>query len=377
MNVRRWIGSLLLIAAVLGTGGALAFWKITSIQAAIAAGSNQPEPTETVTVATATPHEHRRLTTSIGTVMAMRSISLRNENAGTVRQVNLVSGQIVDAGSILVQLDIAVEEAELKALESQATLAKSLLDRAVRLRQSNTAAPEELDRARAQYDIALAQIARTKAVIDRKTIRAPFKARVGMSDVHPGQFLSEGDNLTTLQGVDDDVHVDFAVNQHVAAGLSNGSPVEIILGAGVPPIPAKIDAVDARVDTTTRNAMVRARITHAPGQLAPGASVRVRIPVGAPRMAIAVPASAVRKGAGGDHVFVVEPDKDGKNRAHSRQVESGALVGDVMLIYSGLKNGEQVAASGSFKLREGVSVNIVPDTPAGKKTGGAPETTAR
>jgi len=365
VKLRNWAASFLLIAAVLGTGAALAFWKISSIQAAIAAGSNQPEPSETVTVSPATAREYRRSTTSIGTVVALRSISLRNETPGTVRIVNLSPGEIVEAGKVLVKLDVAVEEAELKAVESQAALTETILERAQRLRQSQSAAQEELDRARAERDVALAQIARIKAVIERKTIRAPFKSRVGLANVHPGQYLSEGDNLTTLQGVDEDVHVDFAVNQHVAAGLKIGDPVEVVSTVTALPFLAKVVAVDSRVDATTRNAQVRVRLSKAPGALSPGASVRVRIPVGDSRQVVAVPATAIRKGATGDHVFVVETDKDGKKRARQRQVESGAMVGDEIYIYSGLKAGEPVAASGSFKLREGVLVTPAEET-AGK-----------
>ena len=172
----------------------------------------------------------------------------------------------------------------------------------------------------ADRDVALAQIARTKAIIARKTIRAPFRARVGMADLHPGQYLNEGTELTTLQGVDDAVHVDFTVAQQVAAGLRKGDSVDVFAAGESSPIAARIVAVDARIDSTTRNAMVRARIERPANAPAPGASVRVRVPVGPPRKAVAVPVSAMRKGPGGDQVFVIELDKSGKTRAHVRQV---------------------------------------------------------
>ena len=144
-----------------------------------------------------------------------------------------------------------------------------MLDRRQNLSHDRATTQEEVDRARAERDVALAQIARTKAIIDRKTIRAPFRARVGMADVHPGQYLNEGTELTTLQGVDDAVHVDFTVAQQVAAGLREGDSVEVSAAGQPSPIPAKIVAVDARVDPTTRNAMVRARIEGAPTRRRP------------------------------------------------------------------------------------------------------------
>ncbi len=361
MNRRNWTGTVLLLAAVLLTGAGLVAWKYESIQGSNAASANQPEPMESITVAVAHEMDHRQTTTSIGTVLALRSVMLKNELAGTVREVRLTPGQIVEAGTMLVALDVSVEEAELKAQEAQAALTKTVLNRRQNLSQELATTQEEVDRARADLDIAQAQIARTRAIIAKKTIRAPFRARVGIADVHPGQYLDEGTLLTTLQGVDEAVHVDFTVPQQVAASLRDGETVDVFATGETSVVKANIVALDARVDPTTRNAMVRARIdgtSHAP---TPGASVRVRVPVGPSRKAVAIPVSALRKGPGGDQVFVIAPDQDHKSRAHVRQVESGTMVGDQVVIQAGLDAGEIIAASGSFKLREGVLVAIAHD----------------
>jgi membrane fusion protein (multidrug efflux system) len=362
MSRRNWIGTVLLLALVLSTGIGLVAWKYESIQDSVAASANQPEPMESITVAVAREMDHRQTTTSIGTVLALRSVMLKNELAGTVREVRLTPGQIVEAGTLLVALDVSVEEADLKAQEAQAALAKTVLSRRQNLNQELATTQEEVDRARADLDIAQAQIARTKAIIAKKTIRAPFRARVGIADVHPGQYLDEGTLLTTLQGIGEAVHVDFTVAQQVAAGLRSGETVEVFAAGEVPAVRANIVALDARVDPTTRNAVVRARVDDTHHILAPGASVRVRVPVGLSRKAVAIPVSALRKGPGGDQVFVIAPDQDHKSRAHVRQVESGTMVGDQVVIHAGLDVGETIAASGSFKLREGVLVAIAPES---------------
>lgn len=369
MTRRGWIGSSLLLVMVVAVGVSLAVWKHASIQGTHAASANQPEPMESVMVAVAKEVEHRQTTTSIGTVLALRSITLRNELPGTVRQVRLTPGQVVDTGTLLVALDVSVEEAELKAQEAQAVLARTVLDRRKRLSQDLATTQEEVDQARANRDVALAQISRTKAIIARKTIRAPFRARVGMADLHPGQYLNEGTELTTLQGIADAVHVDFTVAQQVAAGLREGDSVDISAAGQSSTIAAKIVALDSRIDPTTRNTMVRARIEGAANAPAPGASVRILVPIGLPRMAVAVPVSAMRKGPGGDQVFVIELDKDGKTRAHVRQVESGTMLGDEVVIHAGLSAGERVAVSGSFKLRDAVLVAIVGDSERDRGSG--------
>ncbi len=349
------LGSAGIVVAVVLVGTALAAWKYVSLRAADA-GARHEEPAEAVTVAVARPLEHRGTSSSIGTVLAMQSITLRNELPGTVRRVDLVPGQVVEAGTVLVALDVAVEQAELRAQQAQATLAATQLARIQRLRSDGIAPEMELDRAVAERDVAMAQMARTKAVIERKTIRAPFRARVGIADVHPGQYLNEGTELTTLQSVADDAHVDFAVTQDVATGLRVGDAVTVFGPTDVP-VTAAIVAVDARVDPATRNVLVRAR-TDAADAPAPGASVRVQVPVGSPIAAVAVPISAVRKSPTGDHVFVIAEAGDGM-RAQARRVQVASATGDDVIILDGLAAGERVAATGAFKLREGAKVAVV------------------
>lgn len=348
---------LLVVVAVLASG--LVLWKDAS--SAEAAGAVQPEPVEVVMEAVAAGREHREGATSIGTVVATRSITLRNEVPGTVRYARLSSGQVVDAGTLLIALDVSVEEAELAALEARAELAVATLARVERMAERRAASAIELDNARAERDVTRADIERVRAVIARKTICAPFRARVGIADVHPGQFLDAGTVLTTLQGIDDEAYVDFAMSQSVAAGLAPGSVVRVSTGEGdAGGAEGRVVAVDARVDPATRNRTVRARVEGAAAELAPGASVRVWVPAGPTRQVVAVPASALRKGPGGDHVFVLETES-GETRARLRPVEAGPVLGDDVMIFSGLSADERVAAAGSFKLRDGVLVRVSED----------------
>jgi membrane fusion protein (multidrug efflux system) len=363
--VNNVIRSAVLLTALVGIGGALAAWKFGADGQAAAA---QPEPAEAVSAAPAVAREHRAATTAIGTVLALRSVTLRNELPGTVRQVNLQPGAVVEAGTVLVAMDVSVEQADLKAQEAQLALANATLQRLQRLRGFDAISEIDLDKARAERDVAAAQVARTQALIARKTIRVPFRARVGLANLHPGQYLNEGTEITTLQGVDEALDVDFAVPQGVAAVLKPGDRVDVFAGASggaqARAIPARVAAVDARVDPATRNSAVRARIqlgkdAAAFGPLpAPGSSVRVSVGVGESAPAVAIPATALRKGPSGDHVFVLAEGADKQLRAHQRAVTVGAALGDEVLVTAGLKAGERVATSGSFKLRDAALVAV-------------------
>lgn len=369
MNARNLKSSAVLLAIVVVGAILLGVWKYGAIQSASAAAASQPEPMESVMVAEAKTRQHTPSTTAIGTVIALRSITLRNELAGTVREVALEPGRTVEPGTVLVALDVSVEKADLASQEAQAHLAEVNLDRIKRMAEQHAMSAMELDQAVAERDVARAQVARTRAIIERKTIRAPFRARVGISDVHPGQYLNEGTQITTLQGVDEDVHVDFTVAQRVATQLRRGGHVDVF--AGDAPVVATILAIDARVDPNTRNATIRARVDHAAQAMVPGASVRVRVPVGAAREAIAIPVSALRKDPGGDHVFVLAEDKEGKTRAHQRPVRAGEVLGDEIIIEEGLAAGEKVAVSGSFKLRDAVLVAVANGAPVTAGDGAA------
>lgn len=140
-----WIAPTVLLICLGLLGGTLAAWKVNANQKNLAAAANQPEPMEVVTVAVAKEKAHRRTTTAIGTVVALRSISLRNELPGTIRETKLIPGQVVEAGDLLVALDVAVEEAELKAQEAEAALAKTLLARLERALQSRATSQVEVD----------------------------------------------------------------------------------------------------------------------------------------------------------------------------------------------------------------------------------------
>ncbi|MEQ9569608.1 MAG: efflux RND transporter periplasmic adaptor subunit [Longimicrobiales bacterium] len=370
-RTRRSVRSGALIAAVVTIGGGLSLWKAASAQDAQAAAADQPEPAEVISDAHVRAYEHREVTTSIGTILATRSVTLRNEVPGTVAEVGLIPGRVVEQGEVLVALDVSVEEAELDALLARAALAETTLARYERMAGRQAVSAIELDNARAERDIAQADIARVRALIARKTIRAPFRARVGLADVHRGQFLEAGSLLTTLQGVDDAVHVDFSVSQSVAAALRPGSVVDVAVGQeSTRTVPARVTAIDSRVDPTTRNGMVRARIDGVHDELVPGASVRVNVPFGATQTVAVVPASALRRGPAGDHVYVLGAGNQAELRAYVRPVRAGPMLGRDVVIFDGVRPGERVAAAGSFKLREGVKVVVDrADAPASSVVG--------
>jgi membrane fusion protein (multidrug efflux system) len=368
---RFFFGGILVIFTTFAGLAGIAYAKYLQIQDAMQAPP-PPEMPAAVKVVKAEPVNFKRSSVVVGTILAARSIRLRTELAGIVTEVKMEPGQTVNKGEVLVQLDVRFEEAELKSARATLKLAMSELDRAKKMALSNAISVQELDAAEVNVTRSEAEVDRLSVLIDRKTIRAPFDARVGLFQLHNGQYLDAGSEITTLEGIANYVEVDFSVPQHIAESLSVNDRVR--LNTGTQTIgEAKIVALDAKADAASRTLLARARIENPPPNLRPNDSVRVVVEYGEPISAIAVPTTAIRRGPAGTNVFMAV-EKNGQLRAESRNIVLiGAGTGTHSWIAFGVNAGESVVAEGSFKLRDGMLLAPVSDRIEATSTASAGE----
>ena len=359
--MRRKIWSwLLLVVAIIGITGGLGFYKYSQIMAGMAAGAARPEPSEAVATVRVSQMEWAPTTRAIGTVVALQQLELRNEIAGLVSQLGFASGETVSKGQLLVQLDDRQEMASLAAAQADARLAGNNLERREALRKSPAFSIQEFDKSREEFAAATARAESLKVVIERKRIVAPFKARVGIMDLQPGAYLEAGTLIVRLQGVADDVYVDFALPQESAALLRVGDEVSVMSPALADgPRRIRIMAEDDSVDPGNRAVRFRAIGQGLGLLLRPGAFVDVVASTSIPQKRIVVPLTAVRRSPAGQHVYVIET-KDGQSRARERRIETGAVIDGHIVVEKGLDVGEIVAAAGSFKLRDGLLIATAP-----------------
>lgn len=351
---KKWLvsvfGSLAILLGVVAVGFGL--FAIKQYQfAQMGAQEAPPEAPNFVEMTTAHSVSFRATSTAIGTIIAPRSILLSNEVPGTVVSTNLTPGAVVTAGTVLLQLDTSIEQAQLDGAQAAASIAKSRFERTREAFQSRALTELELEEAQTQVLQAEARVSELRAVIAKKTLLAPFNARIGLSDTHEGQYLPSGTQITTLQSVEDYLYVDFTIPQSVAPSLQPGQPINLI--AQELPLTASILALDSRTDKMTRNVMVRAKIANAPNYLQPGDSVRVQIEYGDEIQAVAIPAEALRRTPEGALAFVAEDDGKGQLRAKQRMVQVIKSIGNDVALMSGIKSGERVVTIGSFKLMPG------------------------
>jgi membrane fusion protein (multidrug efflux system) len=319
-------------------------------------------PPTVVTATTAKRDTWSNSMTAPGSVVAVQGGTVAAEMPGKIVKISFEPGAVVQAGALLVQLDTTTEEAQLRAAEATAALAKANLERARELRQNNTNSPAELDAADAQAKQAQAQTEGIRTVIAKKTIRAPFAGRLGLRLVNLGQILREGDAVTTLQTMSP-IFVNFSLPQQRLPDLSTGSVVRVTSDAAPGQVfEGKITAINPEIDPSTRSIRVQATLDNQDEKMRPGMFANVEVMLAKETPVLSIPVTAVLHAPYGDSVFVVEEqkDKDGKARLVLRQqfVRIGEARGDFVSIVDGLKEGQQVVTSGVFKLRPGTTVTI-------------------
>lgn len=361
------------------------------------------EPAEAVEVLEAAEVPWQPTADLVGTVFAIRSVTVRNELPGVVRVVGFDSGSLVEPGQVLLQQDDTTARADLEAARASVRVAESNVVQAdaqerlaeIELRRitevgSRGIAQVELDRANARLDTARAdrtrwlaevdqakaRVAQLESRLDKLTLTAPFRARAGMRTVHEGQYLAEGVDVVALQEVTDRIYLDFAIAQDYAPRVQVGTRV-MATGdlLGPDPVPIEVVATDAAVNYDTRNLRVRAIVDNPRGTLVPGMFVQVRVPIDTPQRFVMVPSTAVRRSAYANSVYVIAPDgkEPGAYRAHQRFVKLGSTVGEDVIVLEGVQAGERIAAAGSFKLRDGAKVMLGP--PGGPPAAGPPSAT--
>lgn len=349
----RILGSFAVLLFVAGIGGGLAWFKYSQIMQAQNAPP-RPEPQEVVMLADVKPIGFQQSASAVGTVLAPKWVALRNEVSGAILSIPMKSGQIVEKGAVLLELDKSVEQASYESAAAKVKIAESVLKRNQQAYQVRATTELEVEQSQAEYAQANAELSRLNAILEKKTIRSPFRGRVGLINVHEGQFLSEGTELSTLQGIDEFVYVDFMMAQSVADEVVEGQAIEVE-HANCKYV-GKILAIDSRADRSTRNLMARAEVRKPPISMSPYDSVKVQIDYGREIAALSVPIESLRRSPIGAYVYVVEPDKEGVLRAAQRIVKAGRTIGNRIAIFEGLKENERVIADGSFKVRPGGAV---------------------
>lgn len=392
--IKRFLIALIIMGVLIG---GLAYFKLVFMPKAINDFlASQKPPPATITAQAARTEDWVEQLPAIGTLIASQGVEVAPQVPGIVTGLDFESGQDVPEGKLLVQIDIQVELADLASAKATLLEADLAYKRQTDLLRKSVASEANVDTARAKRDTAEASVNRIKALIDQKSIRAPFAGRLGIRQVEMGQYVSPGLELVTLQQLDP-IWVDFPMPERDVGKLATGQEIELTVDAFPDQtFKGQITSLDARVSQETRTLLVRATLPNPQRKLLPGMFANVSVLAGNPQTVVSVPRTAVTYSLYGDAVYVVkpkeaEPEPEPKSQpepataANEKQdegvtatgttnapdkaaeetlvverrfVRTGQVRGDRVAITEGLKAGEQVVTTGQIKLTNGAAVKI-------------------
>ncbi|TRC97981.1 efflux RND transporter periplasmic adaptor subunit [Mesorhizobium sp. WSM4303] len=269
-------------------------------------------PATTVSTVVVKPSDWTPGVEAIGTVRAVRGVDLTVETSGVVKEILFHANQKVADGAVLLQLDDAVERADLEATKAQVAVVQTALERAIELQKRGVNPEATLDTARATATATEAQVAKLQAVLDQKQLTAPFSGTVGIPKIDIGQYLSPGGAVVTLQDLDT-MRVDFTVPEQQLPLLKIGQTVRLGIGGSGGgadmPFAGAIRGIDPKIDASSRLVSVRGEVANPDGKLTPGQFVQVRVELPQEKNILSLPQTALTSSLYGDFVFVVVPAK--------------------------------------------------------------------
>jgi membrane fusion protein, multidrug efflux system len=309
-------------------------------------------PPQTVTTTVARSSDWQPEITAVGSLRAVHGVDVTTEVTGLVRNLYFKSGDEAQSGQLLVQLNADADIAQLHALEAAADLSGTVYARDQVQYEAQAISKAQLDADAADLKAKRAQVASQAALVAKKSLRAPFAGRLGITTVNPGQYLNTGDKVVTLQAIDP-IYADFKLPQQQLARISTGQTVTLTIDAfpGVSFV-GKINAIDPRVDSSTRNFQAEATVGNADRRLLPGMFARVAVAAGGVQRYLTLPQTAITYNPYGTTIFIAQKKAGTPDTLLAQQVfvTLGPTRGDQVAVLKGVKDGDTVVTSGQLKL---------------------------
>ncbi len=354
--MRAYLLVALLLLLIFGSISGYLYQRIASLSA-----MDFTPPPLTVSEAVATQDRWDSTLEAVGTIKAARGVELSTEESGEITAITVRSGNRVEAGDLLLTLNDKVEKASRERQIANLELAELLFERDAKLVKQKSIPQTQYDRSKADLDSAVAQLAETEARLENKRLRAPFAGTVGIFLVKEGDYVEPGTAITSLQDLTE-LELDFSVPARHFPRLRQGQKLAVRVDAFPDrSFSATLQAIDAHVDSGTRNLLLRATLEESDGLL-PGMFAQLTLDLDQQSDVVTLPETAVTYSIQGNTVYVIRESETGLT-VQPRVVRTGGVRKGRIAISEGLQAGERVVAAGQNKLYRDAAV-VIGDTPA-------------
>jgi RND family efflux transporter MFP subunit len=329
-----------------------------------------------VKVTTITPQPITDSSEYVATLKSRNSANIMPQVEGSITQIYVHSGERVNAGTPLMQIDPLKQEATVRnqeattaAQQANLKLAQQQYDRSAQLAAAGVISRQELDQARATLDATKAQVAAMQAGVNEQETQlhyykvvAPMAGIVGDIPVHVGDRVTTTTLLTTVDKPGSlEAYVQVPIER--APDLKMGKEVQILDDQGKAIAQGKVTFISPQVDSQTQTILVKATVPNDNGLLRTSQFAHARVIWGT-HQGIEVPVLAVSRITGQFFVYVAD-DSGGKSVAHQRQIKVGAMDGNNYVVLDGLKAGDKIIVSDTQMLADGMPVKPVEAEPQG------------
>jgi len=288
-----------------------------------------------------------------GTILANESVDLKPEISGKVTAIYINEGQPVSKGQLLLKLNDADLQAQLKKVNAELKLSEEKLNRYAQLLKIQGVSREEFDMATNQFQALKADAEVLKVQIARCSITAPFNGVLGLRQISEGSFITPQQVVTSIQQLNP-IKIDFSIPERYASLIKNGSLINFKIEGYPENFQGTVFAFEPGIDVSSRSLKIRARANNPNNKLRPGAFAKIELVLDKNTNALMVPTQAIVPILKGQQVFICK-----NNIAEAIPVETGLRNETKVQIINGLQDGDSVIITGLMGLKAGASLKII------------------
>jgi len=287
-----------------------------------------------------------------GTILANEEVELRSEISGKIISILFKEGSYVNKGDLLVKINDADLQAELRKAESKVKLIEDREGRQKQLADNQMISQEDYESTLNDLAASKAEFDLIKAEIDKTEIKAPFSGYIGLRGVSEGSFVTTSTVIARLQNLSN-LKVDFAIPQKYAPLVKVGDEIIFKMSTGDFRYKARVYAIEPKIDPSTRTLKLRARCETNYKDLFPGAFVNVEVNLKENENAILIPTVSIVPELKGQLVYLYKG-----GTVMPQTVELGLREEKRVQVVSGLEEKDTVITSGILQIRPGAKVKI-------------------
>jgi multidrug efflux system membrane fusion protein len=338
-----------------------------------------------VSIATAVRRDVPIYLTGLGTVQASFTVGIHSQVDGKLQEVLFTEGQHVNKGDVLAKIDprlfqAALDQAKAKKAQDVATLVGLEKDfaRFTALALKSFETQQNVDQQQAKVDTTKASIAADEAAIetaqtqlDYTSIVAPSDGRMGVRLVDPGNIVHANDQgsiailvrtqptavlFTLPANMLDDVRDAKMRGEVEVTAYDRDNRRALSKGT--------LQTIDNMIDQTTATYRLKAMFANEDERLWPGEFVNARLLLEIRKNVVVIPSAAVQRGPSGLFTWVVKIN----NTVEPRPIEIGPATDDLIVVTSGIQDGERIVSGGQYKLQSNALVSVTAQPALGPKS---------